>query len=362
MSDDLQPSRASRSARVEKRWKIQAAVVAGLVVVLIAIAMLAGNNGSTPSASPAPPPATAPSGAATQADLLAFSITGAPSALAATIGGGDGRPSAAVVVPPNLTFVMPGAGEMNSDRIQDLAGDQMRLGVSNIGGVWDGHYATMDLDRFGGVVDRLGGLTVNLSDVYPAGAEALGPGPTRLSGAQVASLLRTRSDDTASRFADVLRAFLGAQPTMSPTDFTSTDDPQAAASLLAPGSSQVEIMPSEVVGGSILSVAQPDLDDLMTQLFGTTPPNRAEVRNGNGSPGVGGDVAAQLIPAGFRIVLSENADTFDYKTTQVVANGTDNEAAAATALDAIGVGNITVSQISSGLADVSVTVGQDYHG
>jgi LytR cell envelope-related transcriptional attenuator/LytR_cpsA_psr family len=363
MSDDeLRPSRTLRSARVEKRWKIQAAVVVALVVVLIAIAMLAGNNGSTPSASPAPPPTVAATGAIPPSDLLAFSITGAPSALAATIGGGQTRSSAAGVVPPNLTFVMPGAGEMNSDRIQDLAGDQMRLGVSNIGGTWDGHYAAMDIERFGGVIDRLGGLTVDLSDVYPAGAEALGPGSTRLSGAQVVSLLRTRADDTASRFADVLRALLAAQPAMSPTDFSSTDDPQTAAAMLAPGATRVEIMPSEVVGGSILSVAQPDLDDLMTELFGTSTPARAEVRNGNGSPGVGGEVAAQLIPAGFRIVLSENADTFDYKTTEVVANGTENEAAATAALDAIGVGKITVSQISSGLADVSVTVGQDYHG
>jgi len=362
MSDDLQPSRTSRSARVEKRWRIQAAVVLGLVAVLIVIALLAGNNGGTPSASPAPPPTTAPSGAVQPGDLLAFSIAGAPSALVATIGGADAGASAAVVVPPDLTFVMPGAGEMSSDRIQDLPGVQMRLGVSNIGGTWDGHYAAMDLDRFGGVVDRLGGLNVDLSDVYPAGAEALGPGPTQLTGAQVISLLRARSDDTAARFADVLRAFLAAQATMSQTDFSSTDDPQAAAALLAPGETRVEIMPSEVVGGSILSVAQPDLDDLMTELYGTTPPERAEVRNGNGSPGVGGDVAAQLIPAGFRIVLSENADTFDYKETQVVANGTENEAAAAAALDAIGVGKIVVSQISSGLADVSVTVGQDYHG
>ena len=38
---------------------------------------------------------------------------------------------------------------------QQLPGDQMRIGLSNIGGAWDGHYATMDLDRFGGVVDRL---------------------------------------------------------------------------------------------------------------------------------------------------------------------------------------------------------------
>jgi LytR cell envelope-related transcriptional attenuator len=361
MSDErLQPSRASRSARVEKRWRIQAAVVVGLVIVLIVIAMLAGNGGSSPSAAPTPLPSAAASGAAKPDEMLAFSIAGAPSALAATIGGGDA--DAAVIVPPNLTFVMPGFGEMNSDKIQELPGDQMRIGLSNIGGAWDGHYATMDLDRFGGVVDRLGGLNVNLSDVYPAGAEALGPGPTQLSGAQVISLLRTRTDDTSARFADVLRAFLAAQPAMSPTDFSSTDDAQAAAALLANGPTDVEIMPSEVVGGSILSIAQPDLDQLMTQLFGTTPPARAEVRNGNGSPGVGSDVAAQLIPAGFRIVLSENADTFDYKTTEVVANGTENEAAASAALDALGVGKITVSQISSGLADVSVTVGQDYHG
>jgi len=138
--------------------------------------------------------------------------------------------------------------------------------------------------------------------------------------------------------------------------------PREGFAPIAPGETRVEIMPSEVVGGSILSVAQPDLDDLMTELYGATPPQRAEVRNGNGSPGVGGDVAAQLIPAGFRIVLSENADTFDYKTTEVIANGTDNETEAAAALDAIGVGKITVSQVPSGLADVSVTVGQDYHG
>ena len=77
MSDDLQPSRTTRSARVEKRWRIQAAVVLGLVAVLVVIAMLAGNSGGTPSASPAPPPTTAPSGAVQSGDLLAFSIAGA---------------------------------------------------------------------------------------------------------------------------------------------------------------------------------------------------------------------------------------------------------------------------------------------
>jgi LytR cell envelope-related transcriptional attenuator len=362
MSDDeLRPSRATRSAQVERKWRVQAIVVVVLIAALIGIAALASGGNDTPSASPAPPPTTA-GGSTEPSDLLAFSISGAPNALAATIGSGGGRASAAVVVPPDLTFVMPGAGEMSSDGLQGLPGDQMRLGVSNIDGAWNAHYATMDLDRFGAVVDRVGGLTVELSDAYPSGTELLGPGSTRLTGAQVISLLRAHADDTSARFADVLRAFLAAQPALSPTDLASTDDPQTAASMLATGTTRVEIMPSQVVGGSVLSTAQPDLDDLMTELFGTTAPVRAEVRNGNGSPGVGGQVGAQLIPAGFRIVLSDNADTFDYKTTEVIANGTDNETEAAAALDAIGVGKITVSQVPSGLADVSVTVGQDYHG
>ena len=71
---------------------------------------------------------------------------------------------------------MPGAGEMSSDGLQGLPGDLMRLGVSNIDGAWNAHYATMDLDRFGAVVDRLGGLTVELSDVYPSGRSCSGRG------------------------------------------------------------------------------------------------------------------------------------------------------------------------------------------
>ena len=86
----------------------------------------------------------------------------------------------------------------------------------------------------------------------------------------------------------------------------------------------------------------------MTQIFGTPVPLRAEVLNGNGEPGVGEAVGAQLIPAGFRIVLSENADTFDHQTTDIVADGTENEQAAQTAKDALGVGKVIVSSDSIG--------------
>ena len=62
------------------------------------------------------------------------------------------------------------------------------------------------------------------------------------------------------------------------------------------------------------------------------------MQNGSGEPGVGEAVATQIIPAGFRIVLSQNAQTFDVETTDVFANGVEYEEAARRAREALGVG------------------------
>lgn len=361
MSDrDARPSRAARSRQVERRWRVQAVVVVVLIGLVIGAAALA-SGGDEPSATPLPPPTTGSPVDAGPSQLLAFAVTGVPNALLATIGTGGGHEPAAMIVPPDLTVTMPGAGEMRSEQMRDLDGPSMQIGVSNVVGAWNDHYAIMDLDRLGALVDRMGGLTADLQDIYPSGSDVLGPGETHLTGTQVIALLQERADDTAARWADVLTALLAGQPRLSPTDLTDTDDEQAAAEILAGGPAHVEIMPTQVVGGSATIPAQPDLDDLMTELFGTKPPARAEVRNGNGEPGVGASIGALLIPAGFRVVLSENADTFDHQTTQIIADGPDNEQAAALAHDAIGVGKIIVSQVPSGLADVTVIVGHDFH-
>jgi hypothetical protein len=361
MSDhDGQPSRAARSRQIERRWRVQAVVVVVLIGVVIGIAALS-SGANDPTATPLPSPTTGSPVAEGPSQLLALAVTGSSNALLATIGTGGGHEAAAVVVPPDLTVTMPGAGEMTSDQLRDLDGPSMQIGVSNVVGAWNDHYAIMDLERLGGLVDRLGGLSADLQDIYPSAGEVLGPGQTQLTGAQVIALLQEPADDTAARWADVLTALLAGQPHLSPTDLTDTDDEQAAAEILAGGPANVAIMPTQVVGGSVTAPAQPDLDDLMTELFGTEPPARAEVRNGNGEPGVGASVGALLIPAGFRVVLSENADTFDHQTTEIIADGPDNEQAAADALDAIGVGKIIVSQIPSGAADVTVIVGHDFH-
>jgi len=360
MSDQTPgPSRAERSRRVERRWRVQALVVVVLILALIGVAAIA-SGGNTPAPTPAPSPTTGASPGSGPSQLLALAVTGAPNALLATVGTGGGLESAAVIVPPAMTVVMPGAGEIPSEQLRDLDGPSMRIGVSNVVGAWNDHYAVMSLEQLGTLVDQLGGLEVDLQDIYPSGGEVLGPGQTHLNGAQVTAMLGERADDTAARFADVLTALLAAQPHLSATDFADTDDDRAAATILGSGPALVEITPTVVVGSTTIP-AQPDLDQRMTALFGTTPPARAEVQNGNGEPGIGASVGALLIPAGFRIVLSTNADTFDHQTTQIISDGPENAQAAQEAKDALGVGKVIVSQIPSGAADVTVIVGHDFH-
>lgn len=359
MSEDLRPTRAERSHRSERRRRIWGAVAVVVVLaVLVAVVVARTGDEGTPAATPSA--STSPSAPAGPADLLAFSVTGAPHALLATVG--RGAVDASVVLPPDLTLTMPGAGEITTEQLQQLDGSSMRIGVSNVAGAWNTHYGVMDLIAFGEAVDRLGGLNVELQDAYVTGADVFGPGQIHMTGDQVVALLRADEDDIAARWADVLTAFLAAQPNLASNDFTETDDAQAAAEMLGAGAAPAQILPTQAVGGTAMIAAQPDLDDLMTQLFGTPTPLRAEVRNGNGQPGVGESVGARLIPAGFRIVLSDNADTFDHQTTQIIAAGTENAGAAQDAKEALGIGKVIVSQVSSGLADVSVIVGQDYHG
>ena len=65
---------------------------------------------------------------------------------------------------------------------------------------------------------------------------------------------------------------------------------------------------------------QPDLDRQVARRFGFPNPVPVIVQNGVGAPGLGQDVAAVLLPLGFRVVISQNADVFGYERTRVIAN------------------------------------------
>jgi len=262
-----------------------------------------------------------------------------------------------------MTVIVPGQGETVTEDVQALPGDSMRIGVSNAVGAWASHYAVMDLTGFGDTIDRVGGLTVNLPDAYTVGDTVLGPGKTHMSGDQVVTFLYEDAEDTDLRWAAVLEAFLKAAPAVPEGDLAETDDAAAAGRIMQGWSGgEVQVAPTKVVGGTAIVAAQPDLDDLMGNIFGTPKPVRALVQNGTGSPSVGEAVARDLLPAGFRIVLSGNASSFDHATTTITATGNAHLDDANKARGALGVGTVQVTQVPSGLADVTIVVGRDFTG
>jgi hypothetical protein len=86
------------------------------------------------------------------------------------------------------------------------------------------------------------------------------------------------------------------------------------------------------------------------------------VQNGVGAPGLGQEVAAILLPHGFRVVLSQNADVFGYEQTRVIANGDAAVADARRIRKALGVGRVRLSQVPSGIGDITIIVGEDFTG
>ena len=107
------------------------AVAAVLVVVAFGLAAWArlGDEGTSAASSPTATDSTGQAGRG-PSELLALSVTGAPSALLAVIGTGGGQPPAGFVLPPGMTVIVPGQGETPTEQVQALPGDPMRVMTS----------------------------------------------------------------------------------------------------------------------------------------------------------------------------------------------------------------------------------------
>jgi hypothetical protein len=358
---EQQPVRSSRARRGADRrrrsFEVGVAVVALVAIGVFAFVQLRG--GDTPDQDQGENGVTAdPSGPTT----LALQIRGTTAPMLAIIGAGTTDHAAAFIpVPQDLTIVGPGQGEITSAEIAGLSGDSMRIDLSNMAGTWLDAYAVLGLKGWAGLVDRAGGLKVTLSETYPTKSGSLGPGSVTLTGQEAKAFLVGSTDDAATRWEIVLTALLVDPPALEVTDLAETDDARIAAQVFAgaQGADMTQI-PTVVVAGTIRVPKYDELDRVMADSFGATPPTPVIVQNGNGEAGVGEAVAAKLIPAGFRVTLSQNAQSFDVRTTEVFANGSEFEDDARRAQDALAVGRVRVSQVPSGIGDVLIVVGKDF--
>jgi hypothetical protein len=297
-------------------------------------------------------------------ELLILQVVGTHDPLLALVGTGraEQRP-AFFSLPFDLTLTVPGQGEVMAADVAHLGAETVRVAVSNTFGAWAQHVAVLDLEGLASVVDRGKGIRVDVPGFYVTDAGNLGPGPERLSGEQVVALLGLREEGAEARWASVVQGLLGGRIRLGKEDLAETDGIVGVRRVLkgARGAA-IASFPTLSVAGSVTVPMQPDLDRQVARVFGFRSPVPVIVQNGAGAPGLGQEVAAVLLPLGFRVVLSQNADLFGYERTRVVANSDGAIADARRIREALGVGRVGVSQVPSGIGDITIIVGEDFTG
>jgi hypothetical protein len=291
--------------------------------------------------------------------LVALQVQGGPAPLLAVVGvPADGTP---FVMPltSELTVVVPGQGETSAAGVAALPAGSMRTALSNMAGVWIPHHAVLSLKDLAAAVDAAGGLTVNLPSAYPTTNGVLGPGEITMTGAQARAFLAGSTDDAMVRWEILLTALLADPPELTSAADGDISEGAASAISRAEGAEFLEI-PTERVTSTIVVPVYPALDELISESLGTPTPVPAIVQNGSGQPGVGEAVAERIIPEGFRVVLAQNAQTFDVVRTDVFANGPGHESEARSVKAALGVGRVRVAAVPSNVGDITVVVGKDF--
>jgi hypothetical protein len=303
---------------------------------------------------------------------------------------------AVVLLPPQVLATVPGVGSVIFGKaLQTGRAAGARNALADLMGVTvDGSWV-LDNAAFIRLVDQLGGVQVDVDTTVLQGRTVLlQPGAQRLDGAHAlrfATYLAAGEQEQTrlTRLQSVLDAIItalpkkvgplvgslgaGAQSTLSGATLAGLlsglqsdsrkDDLQYRSLPVIPvdsGSDDVRFRIDPTATRKLV-------DDLLAQ---SVPPgsrtegNRVLVLNGVGTPGLGEQVRAKLIPAGFVFVGSRNAPDFGYAQTQVLVPDATTAGAALGRRVAAALGVPAASVKSSDsigtIADVVVIVGKDF--
>jgi hypothetical protein len=274
-------------------------------------------------------------------------------AFVAVVAAGAGPP-VTVAVPADVTINLPGQG-LGTVRDAAIEGRDGPLAVAleNLLGVPIDASAVMTTADLAAAVDAIGGIEV--ADQPMDG------------GAVIAYLTAPEAgevpDERFLRWQDVLDGLLEA---MAVRPDAAGVFPKPMAGVLARGSPEradLLALPVIELGAGLLRPDQKAIRALVAERFIPHAGDaiRLVVLNGVGKPGIGEEVASILVPNGFRLMSSENANRFDYKITRIVATSEEDLAAAERTRELLGVGQIMLGAQPQ-LADVIVVVGADLPG
>ena len=333
------PGRHARLRAITAGWL---APVATVLLVVGGVVVWGTVSVRDQNAAPASGSSFAPS------KLLLLELRSRDAVMLAVVGSSGTPLPAAVAIPPNVVMTIPGQGDGMVKEVTPLNGSEAAVAISNLVGAWIPHYVVTDPSHLAAVVDRVGGIPL-FGSVASGGEVAAGltePGPAR-----------------ALTWRETLIGLFQAGPQWAPGDFLGSDDAAAGARLLtAAKGAALQVLPTANVTPGYLRPDYEAVAALMEEWFGMArqPPVRVLVLNGTGAPGVGELVAERLIPEGYRVVVSENASSFEHRETLVVAGSEESREAAERIRRLLGVGALSVSAVPSGLGEVTILVGEDY--
>jgi hypothetical protein len=327
----------------------------GLLYLLILAAAAAAGAGVRwlvdRSGDGGPGGAEAPGGPVEPQRVVAWTVwADDDAAYVAVLAEGGGLPPVAVAVPGNTTVSIPGhgLGDVGSAaHTNDVA--LVATTVESILGIRVDGSVGLPAKELRRLVDDLEGIEVE---------------GERTQGREVVRYLAGAPGSEEERLVRWQEVLEGTLRAASGRPAALSVVPEDVRAVFAAGIEDVLLLPVEDRGAGI---ARPDgeaIRALVREWFVPTAPGGEEVRlvvlNGNGRPGIGEDVARLLVPQGYRLMSSGNANRFDVRVTRVIASSRADLPAARKAKRTLGVGRVFVGHQPTGLADVTVVVGLDF--
>jgi hypothetical protein len=285
-----------------------------------------------------------------QADELALvTVRTDDTLLPAVVGNTGFGATGALVIPPSAIVVVPGQGESTVEDALELEPRPAATAISNLLGVWIDDTATLKASQVAEVTDETSGVEI--------GGDATG-------GAEVSTMLGEPDQGGVASLQIVLKALAAAGASWDASDLADADNGgHVADALSAVSESNVVTLETDEVASGVFRSSAEQVSRGLVDAFGGPAAEATPVivLNGNGVPGVGERVAERLIPGGFRVALSQNAAEFGHPKTLIVVGSPDDVGLAERVRDLLGVGSISVS-VGSGIAPVTVVVGEDFSG
>lgn len=278
--------------------------------------------------------------------------SGGPTFVAVLAAGGD-EPPLALAIPAETISSVPGHDVVSVEQAAE-SGDAVLMGtvVENLVGVHVQDSLVSTPEQVGEMIEAIGPLRVDGRSMGPrAIARYLDRAPVAVPEGLfrwqvvLADLLPAVKLNELDALPEALRGvFRGSAG--RPVEVIGLPVTDQGSGVVVPDEEAVEALVAERFGGQASPAGKV----------------RLVLLNGNGIPGIGAEVARILVPEGFRVVESGNAKSFDMPHTLIIAGSEQVLPQVRKARLLLGVGRMLLGEHPTGLADVTIVIGEDFGG